>query len=250
MTMEFLKQNFLDTTTLVTVNDGSTTVENLFDRDVDTKYSRDINTGTAQQDIVLSFSSSVVVSKLFIQNHNLKRFQLFFDGNSGNTFTPQISETTNSATSNYFSVLSITVSSITLRMFSTTTGNNSAIVGQFYAGNLMLNFERNPSAADYKPTIQRKQVLHKMPNGGVVQFIVDEKFKADIKWKFVTNSFTTQLLNIYETGTAFYFVPFPTTTSWDGRASEVVWTNAFDFRHSSNNKEAGQGGKIQIMETA
>lgn len=250
MTMQFLKQNFFDTTTLATVNDGTSTVENLFDRDINTKYARDINTGTAQQDIVVSLSAATVISKIFLQNHNLKNFSIFYDATTTNQFSPNISKTTNSETSNYFDVTSVTVSSITLRMLSTTSGGNSVTVGQLYLGNTVLSFERNPRAADYRPTIQRKQVLHKMPNGGVVQFIVDEKFKADIKWKFVTNSFTTQLLNVYETGSAFYFVPFPTSTSWDGRAHEVVWANAFDFRHSSNNKDAGQGGKIQIMETS
>ncbi len=250
MTMKFLKQNFLNTTTMVTVNDGTDTVENLFDRNTRTAYVRNINTGTAQHDITVTFSSPVVISKVFIQNHNLKNYHFFLSGNPFNIPTPPAESTNNSDSSNIHEFASVTVSSISLRMLSTTSGDNSITIGQIYTGDTILNFERNPSAIDYKPIKNRKQVVHKMPDGGVTQFIIRDKFKAQIKWKYLSASFTSQLENVYDTGTAFYFVPFATTTAWDGKASEVVWTNNFDFRHSSNNKDAGFGGKIIIEDTA
>jgi len=251
MVMRFLDQNKLDTTTLITVDAVNTaTIENLFDRDIKKQWeSVGYDTGT-DTTIVVSFSVAMVIDKIFIQNHNLANFNIFYNGTTTNQFTSRVGDSSSTEDHHYFTFNTQTVSSITLDCQANQTTSTEYKIGQLYIGSTLLDFERNPTAADYKPIITRKQVVHKMPNGGVTQFIVDDKFKGQIKWKFLTNSFTTQLQDIYDTGTAFYFVPFATSTSWEGRAYEVAWTNNFDFRHSSNNKDAGQGGKIIIEETA
>lgn len=251
MTMEFLVQNKLNTITQIVVDAANTaTIENIFDRDTATQWETVGYTTDTSSIFSIEFGSSTIIDRIFFQNHNLKQFRVFYNSATANTFSTDINETTNSETSNYYTFNSITVSSIQVQCDATMVEDNEIKIGDLYVGAQLLNFERNPSAADYKPIIERKDVLHKMPNGGVSQFIVDEKFKAQIKWKYLTNSFTSDLLDIYNTGTAFYFLPFPTTTSWDGNAYEVVWANDFDFRHSSNNKDAGQGGKIVLQETA
>ena len=65
-----------------------------------------------------------------------------------------------------------------------------------------------------------------------------------------TFAYYNSLFNIYETQTAVMFVPFGTTTAWDGKAYECLWTNDFDFRHSDNNKDAGFSGMITLEEVA
>lgn len=251
MTMVFNRRNNLNTTTQVTVDAANTlTVENIFDRDTGTRWAT-IGYGTnTSTNLTVSFSPSVVIDRIFLQNHNLKQFRIFYNGATSNTFTPAISETTNSATSNYYTFSTITVSSVTLQVDLATTADTEKEVGELYIGQLLLSMERNPPANSYKPVIDRQQVIHKMPNGGVTQFVVANKFKTNLKWNFLTESFTSQLLNIYETATSFYFVPFGTSTSWDGKAYEVAWTNDFDFRHSDNNKDAGFGGSIVLEEIA
>jgi len=251
MGMVFNRRNNLNTTTQVAVAAANTlTVENLFDNDPNTKWSTagySTNTSTL---VTVSFTSSVVIDRVFLQNHNLKQFRIFYDGVTANTFTPAISETTNSATSNYYTFATITVSSISLQVDLATTADTEKEVGTFYVGQLMLSMERNPPANSYKPIIDRQQVIHRMPNGGVTQFVVANKFRTNLKWDFLTESFTSRLLNVYETATSFYFVPFGTSTSWDGKAYEVAWTNDFDFRHSDNNKDAGYGGSVVLEEIA
>jgi len=251
MTMVFNKKNNLNTTTQVAVDAANTlTVENIFDRDLGTKWTTIGYSTNTSTNLTVSFSSSVVIDRVFLQNHNLKQFRIFYNGATANTFTPAINETTNSATSNYYTFATITVSSVTLQVDLATTADTEKEVGEFYIGQLLLSMERNPPANSYKPIIDRQQVVHKMSNGGVTQFVVANKFKTNLKWNFLSESFTSQLLNLYETATSFYFVPFGTTTSWDGRAYEVAWTNDFDFRHSDNNKDAGYGGSISLEEIA
>lgn len=251
MAMLFLRPNELNTTTIVRVDAANTlTVAYAFDRDKATKWTTIGYQTTTSTIFSIEFSTATVIDTLYLQNHNLKQFRIFYNSTTANTFTPNISETTNSATSNYYSVGTTTVSSLQIQIDRAMTTDTERTIGEIYAGSLMLSFERDPSAANYKPVVDAQKIIHRMPNGGVTQFIIANKFKAQISWKFLTESFYNSLLNIYETGTTFGFVPFPTTTSWDGKAYECAWTNDFDFKHSDNNKDAGFGGSIQIEEVA
>ena len=251
MTMLFLRPNELDTTTMIKVDAVNTlTVSYALDRDKNTRWTT-VGYGTSTATIFsIEFETSTVIDKFYLQNHNLKQFRVFYNSVTANTLTPNISETTNSATSNYYSFATVTVNSLQLQCDLATTVDTEKKVGEIYAGSLMLAFERNPNAASYKPLVDRQSVVHRMPNGGSTQFIVANKFKGDISWKYLTESFYNSLLNIYETATAIHFVPFPTTTSWDGKAYECIWTNDFDFKHSDSNKDAGFGGIIKLEEVA
>lgn len=249
--MVFLRPNKLDTSTMIKVDAANTlTISYAFDRDKNTKW-KTVGYGTSTSTIFsIEFNTATAIDKFYLQNHNLKQFRVFYNSTTSNTLTPNISETTNSATSNYYSFATITVTSLQLQLDRAVTADTEKQFGEIYVGSLMLAFERNPNAASYKPLVDRQQVVHKMPNGGVTQFIVANKFKADISWKYLTESFYNSLLNIYETGTAIHFVPFPTTTSWDAKAYECLWTNDFDFKHSDSNKDAGFGGVIRLQEVA
>lgn len=250
--MAFYKQNNLNTTTMVRVDAINTlTIANAFDRDRETRWET-VGYGTNTSTIFsIEFpTNTTIISKIFLQNHNLRQYRIFYNSVTANTFTPAISETTNSATSSYYTFNSITVSTIQVQVDRATTVDTEKRIGEIYIGDLMLELERNPNAASYKPILNRQKVIHRMPNGGVSLFIVDEKFKAEVSWKHVTESFTSQLLNVYTTNTTFVFVPFATTSAWDGNAYEMAWTNDYDFKHSDNNKSAGFGGKIMMEEVA
>lgn len=251
MTMTFLTDNLFNTSTQAVVGSANTlTVMNAVDKVPDTQWitvGYNSNTSTI---FSIEFESPVPISKIYIQNHNLKQFRIFYDSVTANAFTPAISQTQNSDTSSYFSFGTITVSSIQIQCDTCVDTGIEKRIGEIYIGDTLLDFERNPNAASYKPILKKDRVIHKMPNEGVSVFVGRNKFKSEISWKFVSNSFTSQLQEIYDNNTIFYFVPFPTTTSWDGKSFQTIWTNDFDFKYSDNNTSAGQGGKIMLEETA
>ena len=250
MTMQFWETNDLFTTTQIAVSSGTIGIGYLMDRNPNTTFITDGYGTNTSAVIIFSFTSAVVLDKIFLQNFNLKQFRIFYNSATTNTFTPNIQYTTNSESSMAFSFATTTVSSITLQMDLATTADTEKEVGEIYLGQLRFELERNPTAKAYKPAINRKQVIHTMPNGGISRFIVDEKFKGELSWEYVTGSFYSNLQELFNEGSPFYFVPFPTTSSWDSQAYEVLWTNNFDFDFSSDNQNAGYGGKIVIEETA
>lgn len=250
-TMQFLRKNELNTTTQVVVDAVNTaTVGNIFDRNTRTRWST-VGYGTSTSTIFsIEFATATSVDKIFIQNHNLKQFRIFYNSATANTFTPAINETTNSATSNYYEINTTSVNSIQVQVDRATTNDTEKQIGELYIGSLMLTFAQNPSAVNYTPAVDREQVVHKMPNGGVSIFNVADKFQANIKLRYISASFESSIRNVYDTGTTFYFVPFGTTTSWDGSAFEVAWTGKYDFKYSANNVDAGFNGTIVLEETA
>lgn len=249
--MQFLRKNELNTTTQIKVDAVNTsTIGNIFDRDTRTKWTTAGYLTTTSTIFSVEFATATSIDKIFLLNHNLKQFRIFYNSTTASVFSPDINETTNSATSKYYEVATTSVNSIQIQIDRAMTADTERTIGEFYVGSLMLAFTQNPNSSNYTPSVDREQVVHKMPNGGVAIFNVADKFQATIKLRYITAAFETSLRNVYDTGTTFYFVPFGTTTSWDGAAFEVAWTGKYDFKYSANNVDAGFNGTIILEETA
>lgn len=247
--MEFLKQNLLNTTTMVTTTagNGSGTVAYAFDRSLRLAYFTVGYTSDTTTDFKIIFNNTTPVSHVLIQNHNLKQFRVFYDGATASVLA---TVTNNSATSTYISFATTQVASISLMMEKPMTADTEKQFGEIVIGERLLQFERNPGHDNWQPTIGRKQVVHEMPDGGVKVFQIKDKFSASLKWNFVTDTFRENLLTLWSSANSMYFCPFPTTTGWDGRAYEVAWVGDFDFTYDENSKTQGQGGSMVLRETA
>lgn len=246
--MEFLKQNQLLTTTMLTCPAAQTgTLAYLFDRNRDlgfTSVGYDSNTS-----LVLSivFPTPTVLSTLLLQKHNLADYRVFYNSVTANSLAIV---TQNSETSTRLQFNSITVSSISIQMDRSQTPATERRIGELVATERRLQFERNPSSKDFQPVVARKRIRHEMPDGGMAHFNIKNKYKARLNWKFLTTSFVTSLRSVYDEALPLYFVPFPTATAWDGVAHEVLWDNDFDFADDENSRTQGQGGEIKLWETA
>lgn len=247
--MEFLKQNLIETTTSFTCDAGQTgTLSYLFDRNKALGFtSSDKATSTANPVLTYVFSPAKVISNVLLQNHNLKQFRVFYNSATANSLAVV---SANSQTSTYLNFSSITVSSISIQMDDTITPSVEKKIGEWIVTEKRLQFERNPAHNDFEPITARKKIRHEMPDGGIAHFNISNKFKAKLKWKFVTDSFAASLKSVYEDALPFYFTPFPTTTGWDGIAHEVLWDNDYDFSNDENSRTQGQGGEIRLWETS
>jgi hypothetical protein len=248
--MEFLKQNFLDTTTMVKVNSNTGTAQYLFDRNPNLTYASVGYNSITSTVISIELDANTVISHLLFQNHNFKQFRVFYNSVTANTLSPDINVTQNSATSSYFSFTSITVNSIQIQVDTTIAGSTDKQIGELIVTERVLQFERNPTANEWRPAIRRKQIVHEMPDGGVKVYHIRDKFKAKIGFDFITETFHNNLKNVFEDAEPRIFVPFPTATSWDGTAPETAWIGDFNFRHGDNAKDAGYSGDIDLRETA
>ncbi|MDI6756446.1 MAG: hypothetical protein QME32_00320 [Endomicrobiia bacterium] len=249
-----MRQNFINTTSQATTSNGTSTLANLFDKDKVSQWSSE-NAGTDATTATLRiiFGSTMTVSQVIMANHNLKNFKIR-PNTTTSDFTPSISMTTNSATSNYWAVNTLTtVKEVVVSANTTITADNEKSIGELIISNLLYSFatDRLPAAENYTPRIDKKQIVHEMSDGGINLYNISSKFRADIDFDFVPTSTVESLRTIYNLNTPFVFIPFETATSWNGSWAECIWPGAFEFEEFTDNTLGnGYTGSIKLRQTA
>ena len=244
--MEFHKPNYINTTTIIAVDAGNTgTAEFLIDKNTKLGFISSGYDSTTSTVITVEFQAIRKISHVFIQNHNLKSFRVFYNSATANSL---LSTTTNSATSTYLEFSTISVQSISLQMDSTINGSEEKQVGEFVVTERQYVFERNPPIQSFKYKKDRKQIRHVMPDGGISLFNIQNKYNTKLKLEYFSQTSINTLFSIYDEGNPVYFVPEPTTTGWLGEAFPCVWSGDFDFRYAENSKSVGYSGTINLEE--
>lgn len=252
--MEFLKQNLLNTTTMLTTtaNNGVATFPYVLDRNIRLGFqSLGYNSNTAMT-LSIKFPATTAVSHIFLQNHNLRDFRAYYDGVTANSLGVVSS---NSATSTYLSFSTVQAAQIDLdfnlqQVSGSPASNTEKKVGEVVVTSRLAVVEVNPSVQDWQPNLRRRQIVTEMPDGGVKVFQIKDKFVASMRYHFITSTFRDTLYGLWSSANAMYFVPYPTTTGWDGRAYESVWVGDFDFTYEENSKRGGFNGTVNLRETA
>lgn len=256
MGMEFLYANYVNTTTQLTISSNSSVAENLFTRDPNLQYYSDGDSSDlTTTSILITFDSTMSVSRVVLKDINLKEFRLFYNGVTANSFnftnsTSTSYWTSNSATSLYLKCATTMVSSITLDAKATMVSGNEKVVGLLHVSDLYFDMDRLPSANDYKPSHMRKQVVHELSDGGARIHNISKKYELKMSFDYLSSSDKASLRTIYDLEVPFAFCPFGTATSWDGIFFESVWTGPWDFDEYSDNASAsGFSGSIKLKET-
>lgn len=243
---EFCGKNLLNTTTMITCSTGTGTFAYLFDRNLDIDFQTDGHTANTSTVLTISFDAPTVVSRVMLQGHNLKNYRVFYDGVTANSWA---AVTGNRDTSTLLTPASTTVSSISIQMDDVIDSDQERTIGELVITDCKVQLDNNPDTGNFTPKLFGKKIRHEMPDGGTSLFIVGNKYRARMKLRFVSDSVTSQLLELYNDGDAFYFIPEGTTSGWAGEAREVVWVNDWDFTYGDNAKTQGQNGTIDIEET-
>jgi hypothetical protein len=110
---------------------------------------------------------------------------------------------------------------------------------------------RVPSASDYRPILNPKNVVHKLSDGGTRIQTIDEKWNVKVNLDFITEALRDELKSVYDEHEEMVYAPFGTTTGWDEVIFPCVWSGAFDFfKYSENASDAGFSGSLTLLETA
>lgn len=254
--MEFISTNYYQTTTQVSVNTGTITAENLLYRDaalqwVSAGFSNDLTTAS----LVFNFGQTVSLSRIALVGVNAKGFRMFYGGLTANAFALSSGPTTtsvwstNSETSMYLQFPTVSTDSVTIELSTTQVANSDKAISYLHFADVLLNFDRIPSAKNYEPMYRPKEIKHKLSDGGTRLHFIDQKFAASIKLKFVSEDFRNKLYSFWQNQGDFGFVPFGTATSWDEIIHTVVWPGIFDFfKYADDNPGTGFNGSIKLEE--
>jgi hypothetical protein len=256
--MELLKPNYIDTVTSIIVNNNSSTVENILNPDLTYQFvSSGMNDDTTTTTMRIAFSETTLVSRIAIAGINLKKFNLYYDAATANTFaltstgaTITSRWITNSESAMYLQCTGVYCTSVSLDMYSTQVANSEKAIGYFVLSTERLNFTRIPAAKNYTPLRNAKEVIHSLSDGRTRIQTVSDMWSFDIKLEYIDETMRNSLRTIYDLHAPHIFVPFGTTTAWDGIISPVVWQSPFTFYKVSDNAvSAGFEGSMKLMET-
>lgn len=257
--MEFLSSNYINTTTVVAVDSGTLTVDNLFKRDKTFQYvSESFNNDLTTSSMTINFDSTQTVSRIGLLGMNAKEFNIFYDGLTANTFaitstsaTTTSQWSTNSETSMYLKMTSVDCTSVTFDFKATQTANSEKAIGYIAIADTQIVFPRVPTSKNWKPKFNPKEVIHKLSDGGIRIHAIDEKFSTSIKFKYIEKSFRDNLKTVWDDKSSFLFTAFGTSTSWDEILFEVVWSGKFDFyEYTQDSKTENFSGSINLNEVS
>jgi len=254
--MEFLKANFVNTTTQMSVSTGGTsTVSNLFNRFTSKKFGSGDASDATTTTIQIDFVSTQTVDRIILQNHNFKSFTIYKGGATAsvitiqNALTATTAWTTNSATSHYLIFDSATaLTQINIDISTTIDTNEEKQLGEVWITANQFTFDRNPSARNYTPAVNRKEFPVSMSDGGTDLYIVQDNFMADIRMKFISSTEHTSLRTIYDLDNHFVFTPEPTGTAWNNEIFAVNWIGKFDLQWTKDFKGTGFNQRIKMRE--
>lgn len=255
--MEFIKANLLNTTTQISVNSNTTVASSLFNRDPLYQYfSENFNSDLTTTTITITFDQTTPVSRIALVDTNFKEFSIFYNGATASTFTLVGADTTvssytgNADENKYFRFATVQCSSITINAKKTITANQEKILGLLVLSDIDLALTLIPSAKDYKPKLNPKQIVHKLSDGGTRLHNVKKKWDFAFGLNYVTTAQRDGLFEVFESGDPFNFVAFGTATAWDGICVECVWDGPFSFyEYSDNASSSGFSGRVTLKET-
>lgn len=255
--MEFIKANYLNTTTMISVNSNTGTALNLFNRDELYQYYSDqfANDNTTST-ITITFDATTSLSRIALIDTNFKEFSIFYNGLTANSFSLLNADTTSSSyldntdDHKYFRFSTLQVSSVTINAKSTQIANQEKLLGLLVLSDLEIALTKIPNAQNYKPKVVPKQVVHRLSDGGTRINTVRRKKETALNLDYIDSSQRDLLYNLYIDNTEFNFCPFGTATGWDGFMFEAVWDGSFDFfEYSDNAASSGFSGKVSLKET-
>lgn len=255
--MELLKANFIQTTTGIVVESNTDTAKYIMVPDVSFQYqSSGFNDDNTTTSIRFNFDETLTVSRIALRGINLREFSMFYNGATASAFsilngaTTASSWSSNSETGLYLQVTPVACTSVTLAMKKTMVANAEKALGYLVLSQEHIDFPTIPAAKDYKPIWDTKDVVHELSDGSTRIQAIASKWQVDVSLQYISESFRNSLKSVFDLHAGMIFVPFGTTTSWDGIIFPCVWLSPFDFYKFSDNAPAtGFSGSMKLKET-
>jgi hypothetical protein len=221
--MELIKENFINTTTILEVNSNTEAAQYIMNPDTSFQYvSSGLNNDATYSTLKINFPETLTVSRIALAGINIKEFNLFYNGVTANAFaltsgaaTTTSQWTSNSETSMYLAFTPVACTSVSLDMKSTQVANQEKAIGYMVASQERLDFSRIPSSKNYNPMINTEEVVHKLSDGNTRIQVIADRWRANIKLEYISESMRNSLRTLYNSHEGLIFVPFGTTTGWD-----------------------------------
>ena len=243
MAFTFYERNLVNTTSQIFLSSGSGTASNLYDRKEQFKWASSGESGSGTTaTISIVFGSSTSIGDIFLTNHNFKGFNIIYNSNTANQFTPGLSVTANTNSNTAYSIGTTSVNSIDINVWTTQTDSAEKYLGQLIISKgKQVELDTNPTANNYRPVQRHIGLFREMIDGGAINLRNSTKFMADVTLDLINTQTFVDLFTVWKNNRPFLFAEFPDTftASWNGIAKDVMWAGDFTCRQFRQNKKSG-----------
>ena len=250
MRFAFFRRNFIDTSTAFSITSGTGTISNLIDRNPGVRWTSVGENSDANTAVVRwTPGSATNISTIMLQNHNFENLVITY--NSGSTFSPAITQASNTASNSFFRFTSVTVTHIDVIVTATHIADAEKFLGEMIVSNLKTEFDTNPLSGGFSPIRYKKGQEYELSDGGIVSIFLAQKYRADISLHYISTQTVDSLTAIYNEHNNLIFVPFGVdtfTTAWEGTAEHVNWIGDFDISRVRDEAMTGFQGSIRLAQ--
>lgn len=247
-------KNYVNSDDTITVDSGSGSIANIYDRDIDSQWaSSGANNDAVDVTMIITFyEGSAAVSRtidtLLMLNHNIKAFDVYYwDGAAyqlWHSFTGQ------AATYTFFSLSSQTTSIVKIVFHTTQSANQEKKVGELNLMALQVDFGQDL----YTYQVQFRQRVKDVPLGdgslkrGVIRWTYNRIEKYEATWSLIlaTDALLASLLSIKQAGLPFLW--YPESVSRPTEIWYVHWYDPRQYQYTSFVKGAGDTIQAQFKE--
>lgn len=245
-------RNWVDANDVFTSTHGGVT-SSVYDRSSVTQFvTSGANSDATTFEITIEFyeggvSQSRTIDTLFLLNHNLKTWTLYYW--NGSAWTSATSQAADATTSRYVSFGSVSCTKVKLSATATMTPNQEKSIGEIVLCGTTLA-AADIASYDTKWREKTKEVV--LGDGSIHRVLTravsgrNGRYEARCRWTYLTKSQRDALKAIKEAGQPFLWQPESVTVPEE--VYYVHWANTWDDKYMSNFKGAGYEVAVDLKE--
>ncbi len=245
-------RNWVDANSVISSTYGGTTGA-LFDRGTVVQFvTTGANSDATTFEVTINFydggvSQTRSVDSMFLLNHNLKTWTLYYwNGSSWVSATSQAADT---QTSRYSAFTLFSASSVKLSCTATQTTNQEKAIGEIVLCGVTLAAD-DLASYDTKWREKTKEIV--LGDGAIHRVITravsgrNGRYEARCRWSYLSKAQRDNFKALKEAGQPFLWQP--ESVNVPEEVYYVHWTNAWDDKYMSNYKGAGYEVVMDLKE--
>lgn len=245
-------RNWVDANSVISSTHGGTTGA-LFDRGTSVQFvTTGANSDATTFEVTIAFyeggvSQTRIVDSLFLLNHNLKTWTLYYW--NGSSWVSATSQAADAQTSRYSTFGSVSTTQVKLSATATMTTNQEKAIGEIVLCGVALAAD-DMASYDTKWREKTKEIV--LGDGAIHRVITravsgrNGRYEARCRWSYLSKAMRDNLKAIKEAGQPFLWQP--ESVNVPEEVYYVHWTNAWDDKYMSNYKGAGYEVVMDLKE--
>lgn len=205
--IKFFSENLLNDSCTYTFTSASATFSSfLYDRNTSSKVTSTTSSDTVNEEFTVDFNSSKTFNRIYIDAHNIKSGSIkYYDGSNFVDFSPAVTFSGNTSTTNYFEFASVTSQIIKVTATSTIVANSKKQIGELKVFSELGTVVKNPSS--YDQTFISKQSTLETSTGGFKRIIFGRKYNATLSFRDANSTDISLFKNLDTLGAPFHVWP-------------------------------------------